>query len=194
MKISEILKNAGITDEAQVAAVEAEMPKHFLPLADFNARIASAKKEATDAKAAQEKAEADLKAALEAAGKEGEEGNKAFKELQEKLEKLQGDLEASNAALKAEKDAARQTATKGELVKALKEAGANEAALELLACAALSGVNYDDDGKAANIQEIVEAQKTENAGLFGVTIDTGKEPGKGQPPAGKDPFLAGFEG
>lgn len=186
MKIEEILKNAGIEDAETVAKVKEEMPKAFMPLADFNSRIAAVKKEASDVQAAFDafKAEAE-KAKEEDAGKE-DAASKKLEELQAKFDKLQGDYTAAQ-------DAAKKRDAKDAITKALKEAGANPAAIALLADAALGRIEYGEDGKPSNVSDVAEAVKGENEGLFGVEIDTGKQSDKSDGDnLGKDAFLEGF--
>lgn len=186
MTIEEILKKAGIEDQAIIDAVKAEMPKAFLPLADHNKRIAAAKQEAADVQKAFDDFKAETEAA--AAAKEGQEDEsaKALAELQAKFDKLDSDYKASQ-------DKHKQRAASDALTKALKDAGANPAALALLAENGLKNVEFGDDGEPANIQDVAEAIKGANEGLFGEFVDTGKQQKKasqGNEPT--DPFLKGF--
>lgn len=186
MKIEEILKNAGIEDQAAIDAVKAEMPKAFIPLEDHNARIAKAKKEAADVQTAFDAYKAEVDAAADKAKGESEESAKALEELQKKYESLQKDFTDSQNAVK-ERDA------KEALDKALKNAGANSAAMALLSAAALGRIEYGEDGKPSNLAEAVEAVKAENEGLFGKTIDTAEPPAKGNPPEPDSEMKAAIE-
>jgi hypothetical protein len=186
MTIEEILKNAGIDDAEAIAKVKAEMPKAFLPLADHNKRIAAAKQEAADV----QKAFDDFKAEAEAAAKANEgkedEGAKALADLQAKYDKLEGDFKASQ-------DKHRQRKATDALTKALKEAGANDAALSLLAGAGLAQIEYGEDGEPSNIADVAEKIKGDNAGLFGEPFASGKPQGKANGDNDpEDPFLKGF--
>lgn len=186
MTIEEILKNAGVDDQAIIDAVKAEMPKAFLPLEEHNKRIGKAKQEAADVQAAFDTFKAETEAAAkENEGKESETAQ-ALAALQEKFEKLQGDYTDSQNRHKQRK-------ATDALSAALKEAGANPAALKLLAENGLHQVEYGEDGEPSNIDKVTETIKEANAGLFGEIINTGKTPakaaGKNEP---EDPFLRGF--
>lgn len=186
MTIEEILKNAGVDDQAIIDAVKAEMPKAFLPLEEHNKRIGKAKQEAADVQAAFDTFKAETEAAAkENEGKESETAQ-ALAALQEKFDKLQGDYTDSQNRHKQRK-------ATDALSAALKEAGANPAALKLLAENGLQQVEYGDDGEPSNIDKVTETIKEANAGLFGEIINTGKAPakaaGKNEP---EDPFLRGF--
>lgn len=186
MTIEELLKNAGVEDQTIIDAVKAEMPKNFLPLDEFNKRIAAAKKETEAVQAAFDsfKAEADAKA-KEGEGKESET-EKKLADLQEKFDKLQGDYTDSQNKHKQRK-------ANDALTDALKAAGASDSALKLLASSGLSRIEYDDEGEPSNVEKVLEGLKGENAGLFGVEVSTGKPPAKGDGKNGaSDDFLAGF--
>lgn len=170
MTIDEILSNAGITDPEVIEAVKAEMPKNFMPLADANKRIAAAKQDA-EAKA---KALDDYKAEQ---AKALEDAAKADQGKADALEALKAQHEALQKQFAAAQEKAKQTAGREALVKALKDAGANPAAVELMASSALAGIEYDADGKPSNVQTVTDALKEGNAGLFGTQLDTGT-PGK----------------
>lgn len=189
MTIEEILKAAGVEDADTIAKVKDAMPKSFIPLEDHNKRVAKAKQEAEEARAALDEAKkAAEDAAKAAAAKADEDGAKAGAELEElkkQLEKLQGDYSASQAELKSGK------ASKA-LEYALKAAGANPAAVQLLTASGVGSVEFSDDGKPSNATEVAESLKQANAGLFGANVDTGKEPPAGDPPANSDAFLQGF--
>lgn len=171
MTIEEILKNAGITDQAAIDAVKAEMPKSFLPLADHNKRIAAAKQEAADVQKAFDAYKADAEAAAAANEGKEDESAKALADLQAKYDKLQGDFTASQ-------DKHKQRAATDALTKALKAAGANDAALSLLAGAGLAQIEYGEDGEPSNVQAIADKIKADNAGLFGEPFASGKPQGK----------------
>lgn len=189
MNIEEILKAAGIEDADAIAKVKDAMPKSFIPLEDHNKRVAKAKQEAEEARAALDEAKkAAEDAAKAAAAKADEDGAKAgakLEELEKQLEKLRGDYSASQAELKTGK------ASKA-LEEALKAAGANPAAVQLLTASGVGSVEFGDDGKPSNAADVAETLKQANAGLFGVTVNTGKEPPAGDPPANSDAFLQGF--
>lgn len=186
MKIEEILKNAGIEDAEAIAKIKEAMPKAFMPLADFNSRIAAAKKEAADVQAAFDAFKAEADAASAANAVKEDEAAKKFEALQAQFDKLQGDYTAAQ-------DAAKQRDAKDAITKALKDAGANPAAIALLADAALGRIEYGEDGKPSNVSDVAEAVKGENAGLFGVDVDTGKQSGKSDGDnLGADAFLEGF--
>ena len=176
MTIEEILKNAGIEDEKAIEAVKSEMPRAYMPLAEANKRIAAAKtaSEELQQQFDQYKAEAEKAAAEAAAKSEGKEGEtaKALAELQAKFDKLQGDYDSSQNEL-------RQGKARSELEKALKNAGANPAALSLLVGAGMAKVEYGEDGNPSNISNVADAIKGENGGLFGHKLDTGKRQEKG---------------
>ena len=186
MTIEELLKNAGVEDQAIIDAVKAEMPKNFLPLDEFNKRIAAAKKETEAVQSAFDsfKADADAKA-KEGEGKESET-EKKLADLQEKFDKLQGDYDASQNKHKQRK-------ANDALTDALKNAGASDSALKLLAASGLSRIEYGDDGEPSNVENVLETLKSENAGLFGVEVATGKPQAKADGKNGaSDDFLAGF--
>jgi septal ring factor EnvC (AmiA/AmiB activator) len=169
-----------------VAKIAAEIPKHFMPTAALNERVANAKKEAADVQAAFDAYKAEVEAAAAKAKGEGDESAKALEELQKKYDTLQKDFTDSQNAVK-ERDA------KEALGKALKDAGANPAAMALLSAAALGRIQYGDDGKPSNLDEAVEAVKADNEGLFGVTIDTGNPPAKGNAPEPDDKLKAAID-
>lgn len=171
MTIEEILKNAGITDQAAIDAVKAEMPKSFLPLADHNKRIAAAKQEAADVQKAFDAYKADAEAAAAANEGKEDESAKALADLQAKYDKLQGDFTASQ-------DKHKQRAATDALTKALKAAGANDAALSLLAGAGLAQIEYGEDGEPSNVQAIADKIKADNAGLFGEPFKSGNPQSK----------------
>ena len=186
MTIEELLKNAGIEDQTVIDAVKSEMPKNFLPLDEFNKRIAAAKKETETVQAAFDafKAEADEKAKA-GEGKESETAQK-LADLQAKFDKLQGDYTDSQNKHKQRK-------ATDALTDALKKAGASDSALKLLAASGLSSIEYGDDGEPSNVETVLEKLKGENEGLFGVEVDTGKPSAKGDGKNGAtDDFLAGF--
>lgn len=192
MNIEEILKAAGIEDAETVAKVRELMPKAYIPLKDHNERVAKAKAEAEAAQAALDEAqkaaeEAKAAEAAKAAGEgKADESAKALEELQAKLEKLQGEYNASQAELKSGK------ASKA-LEAALKEAGANPHAVGLLTASAAGMVEFGEDGKPSNVAEIADKLKADNGGLFGTFVDTGKQQQKGEGgKGGEDAFLAGF--
>lgn len=172
MTIEEILKNAGIELEAEaLAKLKAEMPKAYMPLAEANKRIGEAK----NATEALQKSFDDYKAEVEAAakaaaGKDGEAA-KALEDLQAKYADLEGKFNESQNAIKS-RDA------RAALTDALKAAGANPAAVALLADSALARIEFGDDGKPSNVKDVAEAVKADNGGLFGEPIDTGKPAGK----------------
>ena len=170
MTIDEILSNAGITDPEVIEAVKAEMPKSFMPLADANKRIAAAKQDAEAKAKALEDYKAEQAKALEDAAK-------ADQGKADALEALKAQHEALQKQFAAAQEKAKQTAGREALVKALKDAGANPAAVELMASSALAGIEYDADGKPSNVQTVTDALKEGNAGLFGTQLDTGT-PGK----------------
>ena len=186
MEIKDLLKNAGIEDDGIIDAVAAELPKHFVPNTVLNERIAKAKNEAADVRAAFDAYKAEVEAAATKAADDDNNAAKALEELKKKHEELEGRFAASQNAIK-ERDA------KDALGKALKDAGANPAAVALLTASALSRVEYGEDGKAVNVAEAVESIKADNAGLFGTVTDTGEPPakadGKNEP---TDEFLKGF--
>lgn len=186
MNIDELLTTAGITDAEQIAKLKEAMPKAFMPLAEANKRIAAAKKDAEEAGAALEAYKAEqAKAAEEAAkAKQGEADELAA--LKEQHEALQKQFEDAQTK-------ARQATGREALVKALKDGGANPAAVELLASSGLGRVEYAEDGKPANVQEIAAALKSANEGLFGTKVDTSapqKQADKDND--GADAFLRGF--
>lgn len=192
MTIEEILKNAGIEDEKAIEAVKSELPRAYMPLAEANKRIAAAKTASEELQRQFDayKAEAEKAAAEAAAENEGKEGEaaKALAELQAKFDKLQGDYDSSKNEL-------RQGKARGELEKALKDAGANPAALALLVGAGMAKVEYDEEGKPSNISNVAETIKGENGGLFGRKLDTGKPQEKGdgnQPDEVEAAFARGF--
>lgn len=186
MTIEELLKNAGVEDQTIIDAVKAEMPKNFLPLDEFNKRIAKAKEEKDDVQAAFDSYKADAEAkAAEGEGKESETAQK-LADLQAKFDKLQGDYTDSQNKHKQRK-------ANDALTDALKEAGASDSALKLLAASGLSRIEYGDDGEPSNVDKVLEALKSENEGLFGVEVSTGKPPARGDGKnAASDDFLAGF--
>lgn len=190
MTIEEILKAAGVESPEVIAAVKKAMPESFIPLAEANKRIAAAKEKAEETQAAfdayKEQAEKDLQEAKDAnAGKDDEHAQK-LAELQEKFDKLQGDYTDSQNRHKQRK-------ATDALTDALKKAGANPAALALLAKDGLGRIEYGDDGEPSNVPAVADAIKEANAGLFGEAIDTGNEPGKaGGKNEPADPFLKGF--
>lgn len=187
-KIEEILKNAGVKDQAVIDAVKTEMPKAFLPLEDHNARMAKAKNETADVQKAFDAYKEETEKAAGEAAKQGGENEKAVEELQKKLADLEGKYTASQ-------DAIKQRDAREALSKALKGAGANPAALELLADKALASVEYGEDGKASNVEAAVEALKKDNAGLFGEPVNTSKPQEKGEKGGAEDdPFLRGLQG
>lgn len=190
MTIEEILKAAGIEDAEAIAKVKAEMPKNFLPLADHNARIAKAKGAADEVQKAFDEYKAKAAQEIEAAKQEGEgakdESAKQVEKLQKQLEELQGQYNESQGKIK-------QSKAKSALEKALKDSGANPAAVALLAADALAKVEFNDDGEPSNVADIVNAEKEANAGLFGKDIDTGKDPERGDGNNDDtDRFLKGF--
>lgn len=186
MDIKEILKKFGIEDAETVEQIAAEVPKHFVPTSVLNERIAKAKGEAEDVQKAFDAYKAEVEEAAAKAKGDGDASAKALEELQQKYDSLKGDFDKSQNAIK-ERDA------KEALNKALTEAGANPAALSLLASAALSRIEYGEDGKPSNVADVAAAVKGENEGLFGVVKDTGTPPakatGKNEP---DDEFLKGF--
>lgn len=170
MTIEEILSNAGVTDSAIIEAVKAEMPKSFMPLADANKRIAAAKQDA-EAKANElEQLKAAHAKQLEDAASQGQGQANELEQLKQQHAALQKQFADAQ-------EKAKQTAGREALVKALKEAGANPAAVELMASSALAGLEYDDEGKPSNVQSVTDSLKEGNAGLFGTQLDTGT-PGK----------------
>lgn len=187
MTIEEILKNAGVEVEAEaLEKIKADMPKSYMPLADANKRIAAAKKETEGVQKAFDEYKAEVDKAAEEAKASGDESAKALEELQAKYADLEGKFNDSQNAIK-ERDA------KAALTDALKAAGANPAAIGLLADKALASVEYGDDGKPANIQDVTEAIKGENGGLFGEPVDTGNPQDKAdEENDSKDAFLEGF--
>lgn len=171
MTIEEILKNAGIEDAAVIEAVKAEMPKSFLPLADHNKRIAAAKAETESAKKALEDYKAETEAAQAANEGKQDESAKALADLQGKYEQLQKEFADSQSKHKQRKAA-------DALTKALKDAGANDAALSLLTDAGVSKVEFGDDGEPSNISDVAEKIKADNGGLFGEPFASGKPQAK----------------
>lgn len=167
MTIEEILKNAGVEDQAVIDAVKAEMPKNFLPLEEHNKRMGKAKTDADNIQKAfddyKQKAEQDAQAN---AGKE-DESAKALADLQAKFNDLETEYKASQ-------DKHRQRAATDALTKALKAAGANDAALSLLAGAGLAQIQYGEDGEPSNIADVAAKIKEDNAGLFGEPFASGK--------------------
>lgn len=188
MKIEEILKNAGIEDEEAIKAVAAELPKSFMPLADANARIAKAKTAGEEVQKAFDAFKAEVEAKAAKAAEDGDASAKALEDLKAKYSELEERFTGAQAAVR-ERDAA------SALKKALEAAGANAAAVDLLAKSALSGVEFDEGGKPSNVEAVIEQVKADNAGLFGEQVDTGqKQPkasGNNEP---QDPFLLGFQG
>lgn len=166
MTIEEILNNAGVTDADVIEAVKAEMPKAYMPLADANKRIAAAKQDAEAKAKAFEDYKAEQAKALDDAAKQGQG-------QADELAKLKADHEALQKQFAEAQEKAKQTAGREALVKALRDAGANPAAVELMASSALAGIEYDADGKPANVQDVADHLKEGNAGLFGTSIDTG---------------------
>lgn len=186
MTIEEILKNAGVEDQAIIDAVKAEMPKSFLPLAEHNKRVAAAKDETAKVQTAFDafKAEAEAKA-KEGEGKE-DESAKALADLQAKFDKLDSEYKASQ-------DKHKQRAATDALTKALKAAGANDAALALLASAGLAQIQYGEDGEPSNVADVAEKIKGDNAGLFGEPFASGSPQGKANEPNDlKTAFDEGF--
>ena len=168
MKIEDILSAAGIEDADKIKQVAEELPKHFMPTAELNKRVASAKKETEDLQKTFDDYKADVEKTKTEAGDAGDsEAAKALEELQQKYSDLEGKFSASQEAIKA-RDA------KSALLESLKTAGANPAAIELLASNAVSRVEFGEDGKPSNVSDICEALKTDNEGLFGAPVDTGK--------------------
>lgn len=186
MTIEEILKNAGITDQAAIDAVKAEMPKSFLPLADHNKRIAAAKQDAENVQKAFDAFKAETEAAAKATeGKEGESA-KQLADLQAKYDQLEGEFKASQ-------DKHRQRKATDALTKALKDAGASDAALTLLASAGLAQIQYGEDGEPSNVADVAEKIKGDNAGLFGQPFSSGKQQAKADDENSfKDAFDEGF--
>lgn len=183
MGIEEILKNAGIEDAEAIAKVKAEMPKAFMPLADANKRITAAKTEAADATKALEDYKAQQEQA-QAQAKEGEDKQaQEFAALQEKYNALEGRFNDSQNAIK-------QRDAKAAITEALKGAGANPAALGLLADAGLSKAQFGEDGKLSNLDDVLEAVKGDNSGLFGEKVDTGEQQKKATDP---NDLLSAFE-
>lgn len=184
MTIEEILKEAGITDAEAVEKVKASMPSAFLPLEEHNKRIAKAKQAAEDV----QKAFDAFKAETEKANADGEgklaEDEKAIADLRAQLEKLQGDYTASQNELK-------QGNARRALEKALTDAGANPAALALLAGSAIGRVEFGEDGKPSNIEAVANAVKNENGGLFGKQFDTGSRIQQSNNPS-DDELFEGF--
>lgn len=166
MTIEEILKEAGITDAEAVEKVKAAMPSAFLPLEEHNKRIAKAKQTAEDVQKAFDAFKAETEKANEDGAGKREADEKAIADLREQLEKLQGEYTASQNELK-------QGNARRALEKALNDAGANPAALALLAGSALGRVEFGEDGKPSNIEAVAKAVKEENGGLFGKQVDTG---------------------
>lgn len=186
MTIEEILKNAGIEDQAIIDAVKAEMPKSFLPLADHNKRIAAAKEETAKVQTAFDAFKADAEAAAKANEGKEDEGAKALADLQAKFDKLDSEYKASQ-------DKHKQRAATDALTKALKEAGANDAALSLLAGAGLAQIQYNEDGEPSNVADVAEKIKGDNAGLFGQPFSSGKQQAKADDENSfKDAFDEGF--
>lgn len=167
MTIEEILKNAGVEDQTIIDAVKAEMPKSFLPLADHNKRIAAAKDEAAKVQAAFDAFKSDTEAAAKANEGKEDESAKALAELQAKFDKLDSDYKASQ-------DKHKQRAATDALTKALKDKGANDAALSLLASAGLAQIQYGEDGEPSNVADVADKIKADNAGLFGEPFASGK--------------------
>lgn len=114
----------------------------------------------------------------EAKAKQAEEDAKLSKE--ELLQKQLEEAKRENQMLKAE----------GDMVKALKEAGAK--APELLFKSVKSDLEFDDAGKLKNLSDLVEGLKKSYPDMFGIekpneTIDGGK--GSGEEPKGKPETL-----
>ncbi len=185
MTIEELLKNAGVEDQAIIDAVKAEMPKNFLPLSEHNKRVAAAKAETETVKGEFEAFKAEAAKAAEANSGKESETEKALAELQAKFDKLQGDYTDSQ-------NKHRQRKATDALTQALKEAGANPVALSLLAENGMSKIEFGDDGEPTNIADVTTAIKGANAGLFGEQVDTGKPPAAGNSGKPQDDFLAGF--
>lgn len=184
--IDDILKEAGITDPEQIAKVKEALPKSYMPLADANKRIAAAKQAGEEATKALEDYKAEQARAAEEAAKAQQGKTDELAQLKEKHEALQKEFEAAQTK-------AREATGREALVKALKDGGANPAAVELMASSALGKVEYSEDGKPSNVQDVADALKEANAGLFGVKIDTGTEPKRATGNnGGDDPFLRGF--
>ena len=188
MNIEEILKNAGVEDQAIIDSVKAEMPKNFLPLEEHNKRMGKAKTDADNIQKAfddyKQQAEKDAQAK---AGQE-DESAKALADLQAKFDKLDSEYKASQ-------DKHKQRAATDALTKVLKEAGANDAALSLLAGAGLAHVQWSEDGEPANIADVAAKIKEDNAGLFGEPFASGKPQDKANEENSKaDPFLRGLQG
>lgn len=186
MKIEEILKNAGIEDDEAIKAVAAELPKSFMPLADANARIAKAKTAGDDVQKAFDAFKAEVEAERAKAAEDGDARAKALEELTAKYGELETRFNDSQNAIK-QRDAS------SALKKALAAAGANAAAVDLLANAALDRVEFGEDGKPSNVDDVAEAVKADNAGLFGEQVDTGQKQQKADEKNDfKDAFLQGF--
>ena len=186
MNIEEILKNAGVEDQAIIDSVKAEMPKNFLPLEEHNKRMGKAKTDADNIQKAfddyKQQAEKDAQAK---AGQE-DESAKALADLQAKFDKLDSEYKASQ-------DKHKQRAATDALTKALKDAGANNAALSLLAGAGLAHVQWGEDGEPSNIDDVAAKIKEDNAGLFGEPFASGKPQAKADSKNDpEDPFLKGF--
>lgn len=186
MTIDEILTKHGVTDPETVAAIKADMPASFMPLSDANKRIAAAKKAADDANEAFEAYKAEqAKAADEAA--------KADKGKADELEALKAQHEALQKQFEDAQTKARQTVGREALVKALRDGGANPAAVELLASSALQRIEYNDEGKPGNVDEIAKSLQEANAGLFGVKVESGQQQQPATDPnEPEDRFLKGF--
>lgn len=186
MDISEILKNAGVEDNAIIEKVAAEMPKAYIPLEDFNKRVGKAKGETDAANKQLEELKKQLEDAQNANAGADDEKQKAIDELMKQVEGLKAENQAA-------KDAERKRSTTDALKKALKDAGANPAAITLLASAALGSVEYGDDGAPSNLDDAIKAVKSDNAELFGTVSDEGHNGGKAnEQNGGTDAFLEGF--
>lgn len=186
MTIDEILTKHGITDPDTVAAIKADMPGSFMPLADANKRIAAAKKAADDATEAFEAYKADQAKAADEAAKASQGKTDELEALKKQHEELQQRFEDAQTK-------ARQATGREALVRALKDGGANPAAVELLASSALQRIEYSEDGKPGNVDEIAKSLQESNAGLFGVKIESGQQQQPAtNPNEPEDRFLKGF--
>lgn len=171
MNIEEILKNAGVEDQTVIDAVKAEMPKNFLPLEDHNKRMGKAKADADSIQKAFDDYKQQAEQDAQAKAGEDDESAKALAALQAKFDALETEYKASQ-------DKHKQRAATDALSKALKEAGANDAALSLLAGAGLAQVQWNEDGEPSNIADVASKIKEDNAGLFGEPFASGKPQAK----------------
>lgn len=186
MKLEQILTDAGVQDAEIIQAIKTEVSKHFIPSATFNERLAGAKKEAEDAKAALEAFKAEVEAQAEAKAGEDAKGAAALKELQKKFSELETRYNDSQTAIK-------QRDAKDALGKALEVAGANPAAVKLLINEGMGIIEFGEDGKPANVEDVTARLKDENGALFGEDIDTSKPLAKpDKKNQQEDDFLAGF--